>query len=170
MPLPAIEHKLSEALTLRVRQPRHNVNGSILMLRQCGDENEVLECIKCYERIVDKYTEVGWADKYDDLFRFDDDADRHRIIRENERPPVYTRPTELLRADDCSFSQCAAVKVVSYKFSLQHELELQIESEVAPSESCIGHTKYISLLLKSGTVCCSRDQRKRCKTNAGDVE
>jgi hypothetical protein len=96
------------------------------MLRQCSDGNEVLECIECYERIVDKYTEVGWADKYDDLFRFDDDANRQRIIQENDRPPAYTRPLELLRADDCTLSQCAAVKVVSYKFSLQHELELQI--------------------------------------------
>ncbi len=90
-------------LTLRVRKPKTNTNGSILLVSSRGD---LWECVRCFQGNDTRYTEENWIDKYDVIYGFDEDRSREAETARNadELSFVYKRSERVMQADQCRLS------------------------------------------------------------------
>jgi hypothetical protein len=139
--------QLSPELVLRVRQPEHNTNGSIMLL---VDDNEVWDCVQCCQYSVSRYTEENWVNRYGHLYRFDNDEDKATVIEENtyEERFEFRKAKNVVNARDCKLSTTKIpLEIMHYAWE-DNTLELQITETIEPNKCTIGQTEYSSLVLQ----------------------
>jgi hypothetical protein len=137
--------QLSPELVLRVRQPEHNTNGSIMLL---VDGSEVWDCVQCCQYSVSRYTEENWVKKYGRLYRFDNDEDT--VIKQNtyEERFEFKKSKSVVNLCDCKLSTTNPPLEITHYAWEDNTLELQLTETIEPNKCTIGQTEYSSLVLQ----------------------
>ena len=145
-------------MTLRVRKPQYNVNGSILLLSSSGD---VWDCTACYKNAEVRYTEADWVDKYEDMYGFyskrakkaalarNVDATNFAFKRGDNRITVADH-TRLCA--DAPIPDGAVTHFVCEFNGPSATAEILIEETFPANDRSIGRVEYNSLYLKFRNV------------------
>jgi hypothetical protein len=155
---------VSEELTLRIRKPKHNTNGSILLLSSQG---EVWECVECRESDTERYTEKNWMDKLADLYgQFQSKSDMKFMQERNKKGTQYSRSDHVKTADQCRLSRDPTVdeRIITHLvWSPEEEtIELQLSETTEPAKGVMGCIKYTNLLLRFASVSVPRPAKRLC--------
>ena len=155
---------VSEELTLRIRKPKHNTNGSILLLSSQG---EVWECVECRESDTERYTEKNWMDKLAALYgQFQSKSDVKFMQERNKKGTQYSRSDQVKPADQCRLSWDPTVNerlITHFVWSPEEEtIELQLSETTEPAKGVMGCIKYTNILLQFASVSVSRPAKRLC--------
>jgi hypothetical protein len=146
-----------ETLTLRVRKPQRNVNGSILLLSSNGD---VWDCTECYQNSEMRYTEANWVEKYENMYGFCHErhkksalarnVDKSNFVFKRGDRPVAANHTRL--CDDAPIPDGALTHFLCKFNGASASAEIVIEETFEANEGSIGRVEYTSLYLKFKNV------------------
>ena len=154
-----------EELTLRIRKPVHNTNGSILLLSSQG---EVWDCDQCRESDAEHFTEKYWVDKMHSLYGFDSEKERKRLIQYNKNKEnfKYKRSDHVKTADQCRLSREPTVDeriITHFVWNPEEEtIELQLSETTEPAKDVMGCIKYTNIVLRFTSVSASRPAKRQC--------
>ena len=154
-----------EELTLRIRKPVHNTNGSILLLSSQG---EVWDCDQCRESDAEHFTEKYWVDKFDRLFRIDTEKERERMreYNKNKENFEYKRSDHVKTADQCRLSREPTVDeriITRFVWNPEEKtIELQLSETTEPAKDVMGSIKYTNIVLRFTSVSASRPVKRQC--------
>ena len=153
--VPPSNSKEDARLTLRVRKPKTNTNGSILLVSSRGD---LWECVRCFQGNDTRYTEENWIDKYDVIYGFDEDRCREAETARNadELSFAYKRSDRLRQADQCRLSAKEPIAhdtITRFVWNATEEaLEMQIAETTKATKHKLGCVEYTNLYLKFRNV------------------
>ncbi len=161
--MPLLE--ISEEKQLRIRIPRHNVNGSITMVSTNG---KVWDCILAYETEEVRYDDFDWEDKFEAIFGFDSEEQREEIVRKNALDDFnYKRSSHLKLQDNCRLAaslQDAQVKHLKWNPE-EMSLELQLVETHEGCSRTLATTNYFHLFLKFEEICFAPLKRAKFAAN-----
>ena len=154
-----------EELTLHIRKPMHNTNGSILLLSSQGG---VWDCDQCRESDAEHFTEKYWVEKFDSLFRIDNEKERKRMreYNKNKENFEYKRSDHVKTADQCRLSREPTVDeriIAHFVWNPEEEtIELQLSETTEPAKDVMGSIKYTNIVLRFTSVSASRPAKRQC--------
>lgn len=162
-----------EELTLRIRQPKININCSFLLTMMNPEDGKktVWDCIRVYEERKTQYTEEGWVEKYERLISFESEEEKTMIIKMNDHgkeeddgdrmkfkaKPAFQKSAEytLLSTiqpeeleDTVKITHCAWKSNPELHTKGLGFLELQLTQTLPSKKKFIGQIKTTNMLLK----------------------
>lgn len=179
MPNTSSTLRLDPTTQLRLRQPKLNSSGSVLLKTPEG----IWDCVECKEWTEVRYTEEGWVDRYSALHGAIDEEEAKKITDENTDESRFTyknrlrSPTTLARIDANHSKLLQTTEPLTFKFVHSKwdpndgTLELFITRDITTSKDDIAGTEYTSLLLFFEPVVFEQEEEevvglKRAKSDA----
>ena len=129
----------NEKVTLRIRTPQSNTNGSIMLV---STEGAVWECIECCESWTERYTEKHWVEKFQGIYGSLSTEEIRRMKQHNKNESCFKY---MRRLSDGKID--GSIKHSAWD-PLGATLELQIEEIVVPEKGVMGCIKYTNIFLK----------------------